>query len=127
MGGSEGGGGAATNQSLTQGGSSLRYNPLPVILLPLRPASLTQEQSPKMHNNSCNSWNASHRMQRMIYRFEDFLGRISCSCDFCGCFLKMHIHFYINFRSLFCALNIFLACNHVTRRPYWVQYNRIFP
>ena len=55
MGGS-GGGGAATNQSLTQGGSSLRYNPLPVILLPLRPASLTQEQSPKMHNNS---WNVS--------------------------------------------------------------------
>ena len=46
MGGS-GGGGAATNQSLTQGGSSLRYNPLPVILLPLRPASLTQEQSPQ--------------------------------------------------------------------------------
>ena len=63
----------------------------------------------------------------MIDRFEDFLGRISCSCDYCGCFLKMHIHFYINFRSRFCALNIFLACNHVTRWPYWVQYNRIFP
>ena len=116
--------GAATNQSLIQGGSSLRYNPLPVILLPLRPASLMQEQSPKMHNNS---WNASHRMQRTINQFEDFLGRKSCSCDFCGCFFKMHIHFYINFRSLFCALNIFLACNHLTRWPYWVQYNRIFP
>ena len=117
--------GAATDQSLIQGGSSLRYNPLPVILLPLHPASLMQEQSPKMHNNS---WNESHRMQRAIDRFEDFLGRISCSRDFCGCFLKMHIHFYINFRSLFCALNyIFLACNHVTRQPYWVQYNRIFP
>ena len=118
------GGGGPTNQSLIQGGSSQRYNPLPVILLPLCPASLMQEQSPKMQNNS---WNASHRMQRMIDRFEDFLGRISCSCDYCGCFLKMHIHFYINFRSRFCALNIFLACNHVTRRPYWVQYNRIFP
>ena len=46
------GGGGATNQSLTQGGSSQRYNPLPVILLPLRPASLMQEQSPKMQNNS---------------------------------------------------------------------------
>ena len=84
--------GAATNQSLIQGGSSQRYNPLPVILLPLRPASLMQEQSPKIHNNS---WNASHRMQRTINRFEYFLGRISCSTDFCGCFLKMHIHFYI--------------------------------
>ena len=94
-GGCGGGGGEgwrATKQSLIQGGSSLRYNPLSVILLPLRPASLMQEQSPKIHNNS---WNASHRMQRTINRFEYFLGRISCSTDFCGCFLKMHIHFYI--------------------------------
>ena len=42
-GGRGGGGRAATNQSFIQGGSSLRSNPLSVILLPLRPASLTQK------------------------------------------------------------------------------------
>ena len=39
------------------------------------------------------AWN-----DRSIWRL---FGRISCSCDFCGCCLKMRIYF-----SLFCALNI---------------------
>ena len=67
----------------------------PVILLPLRPASLTHK-NPQRHKIihgmrpvGCKEWS--------IWRF---FGRISCLCDFCGCCLKMHIYF-----SLFCASN----------------------
>ena len=54
-----------------------------LILLPLRPASLTHRSPQRRTRCSC---------------------RISCSCDFCGCCLTTHISF-----SLRCALqkNIF--------------------
>ena len=41
-----------------------------MILLPLRPASMTHKNSPKTQNNSQH---ASHRMQRTISQFEDIL------------------------------------------------------
>ena len=62
---------------------------LAVILLPLHVASL-KHQNPQRRK-------IIHGM-RPIGRKE--FGRVSCSCDFCGCCLKMHIYY-----SLLCALN----------------------
>ena len=42
-----------------------------MILLPLRPASLKHNNSPKTQNN--NSRHASHTTQRTISQFEDIL------------------------------------------------------
>ena len=41
-----------------------------MILSPLQPASLAHKNPSKTQNDS---WHVSHRMQRMIDRFEDFL------------------------------------------------------
>ena len=75
-GGGKGGGGgaggrAATNQSLIQGGSSLRSNPLTVILLPLRPASLTQKNPPR--RKMIHGMRPIGCKEQSIRRLEDFL------------------------------------------------------
>ena len=75
MEGGRGGGGkggrAATNQSLIQGGSSLRSNPLSVILLPLRPASLRQKNPPR--RKMIHGMRPIGCKEQSIDRLEDFL------------------------------------------------------
>ena len=61
----------STNQSLIQGGSSLRSNPLTVILLPLRPASLTQKNPPR--RKMIHGMRPIGCKEQSIDRLEDFL------------------------------------------------------
>ena len=56
--------------------------PMPMILLPLCPESLMLK-NPQRHK-------IIHEMHLLGHK-KRFFGRISCSCDFCDCYLKMHI------------------------------------
>ena len=71
-----------------------------MILLPLRSASLSHKNSPKMPKK-IHEMRPVGRKERLIDLKIFLVELLSCSCDFCGCCLKMHIYF-----SLFCALNI---------------------
>ena len=56
--------------------------PIPMILLPLCPETLILKH-PQRHK-------IIHEMHPLGHK-KRFFGRISCSCDFCDCCLKMHI------------------------------------
>ena len=74
------------------------------ILLPLSPASLTHKKSQR--HTKVHGTHPVGCKDQSIWRC---FCRISCSCDFCGCCLAMHISF-----SLHCALqmNIFYLSGH---------------
>lgn len=82
------------------GCNNLWYQSSAVILLPLRPASL-RYKNPLQRHKIIHGIRTSHRTQRIINGFEDFLVVYPVCVISVLFFLKMHIYV-----SLFCASSI---------------------
>ena len=89
-----------------------------MILLPLRPASLTYK-NPQRRTKVYGMRHVGRKDRSFdLKMFLHMFCGISCSCDFCGCCLTKHVSF-----SLRCALqkNIFYLSGHIKAKAFSIH------